>query len=195
MDELNDITYKNFTITYAGRYYVIVPGTTQSFQGFNFEGYVTLNNAKGAITKHLKAQGLEKPLKALQASNEGKSYAAMEIEPERAVGAVEGLAEALSFEEDVHLQDTEYAVHGYWAEKLKKKDLQSRNKREGHYRGKLNGADCRSKYPLYGMTSSGLCSVAFSYSNRKQKKLAAIRAKHGSKAYNNAADLFKAMGV
>ena len=110
---------------------------------FNVAGYATLNNAKGAITKHLQAQGVEKPSKALQASNDDKSYAAMEIETERAVEAVKGIAEA-----------------SY--------NMQSRNKREGCYEGKVSGKDKRQGWEK-------VCNLP---RTRKQWKLSAIRYKN-----------------
>lgn len=62
---MNRTEHKGFTIetvstdglgTVSFRYFVIVPGTTKTRDGFNPEGYTTLSGAKGAITKHVNAQ-------------------------------------------------------------------------------------------------------------------------------------------
>lgn len=53
---MNTTPYKGFNIVdLSERFYVTVVGSkSRGAEGFNPDGYATLNNAKGAITKHLK---------------------------------------------------------------------------------------------------------------------------------------------
>lgn len=114
---MQNVQYKGFTIFAANRdgngTRYFVEGT-----GFKAEGYPTLNHAKGAITNHLKAQ-------------EMKAAIAAEVFPAEAQAELEN--EGLS-----HLTQV-LAHHGL----ISKAATQSRNKREGHYFGKIAGVEHR----------------------------------------------------
>lgn len=141
--------YKGFTIEIVS-YDGIGTVTFRFFvkgEGFKTEGYPTLNHAKGAITNFLKAQEKE---------------------------AVDSKLDAA-----IRLVDIANHLDHVIAHKTMPVELvkASRNKREGHYFGKICGSEHRGKTRK---GSGWICSAGSLYNTRKQRKARKLEIKaHG----------------
>lgn len=129
--------------------------------GFNPKGYATINAAKGAITKHLQATGVEAFAGGLPASkaasNNDADHASMTA----------GLEDDVGHGEDA-LISLDAKGHSPLAGKPKQTAKRSRNQREGHLDGYVKG---KTKRGL--RLGKPLCLWSVSYRNqftRKQRK-------------------------
>jgi len=154
---MNTTEYKGFNITENnGRLFVSACGG-YPHDSFNPDGYATMNNAKGAITKHLKAveerhnafcddvAGMAKEDKDAPTPKEQISRAlASEVKAARKnKPATNDKADKAS---DAAAHPLEVATGMPFADKIADiVNLHSRNKREGRYAGKSRGSHSRAR--------------------------------------------------
>lgn len=173
---MKEHSYKSYLITESanGRFYV-------SAMGFNPEGYATLNNAKGAITKHLNKQALGKAIDAglngepdkfpwaertKAATNDKASHAT--VYPTDEACYQQEAAERYAAEHPLEVATGMPFADEIQAIRQKTVIPKSRNRREGRLDGKRAGKMLRG---LRGGKPAALWSRNSTPLNRKQRKI------------------------
>lgn len=156
---MNPIQYKGFEINFR-RQSPARGGDAKYFveaEGFNPEGYATLNNAKGAITKQQKASEapFTAPAKAATSDDKARTSVPVSASESRIRAFTKALSEGVgSF--TAKINDKGQPIHSdpvmakIYAEldyfgMAKTRDNRSRNQREGKYAGKTHGLHVRSR--------------------------------------------------
>jgi hypothetical protein len=173
------VEYKGFTIlcgiaNSSDRFFV---QSTENDTKFNIDGYATLGNAKGAITKHLQATGKE-PIngsipapKAATSDDTDKASVPLLFDSKE-----ESLADSAGIAAEDFAAESQPASYSHpatnWPFGVHVKLYESRNKLEGRFTGREDGKAIRVKGYSNKVWSNTRVAVT-----RKQRKAEKLRDK------------------